>query len=118
MVIAKRHIGDRCEEVAIRFLQQNGYTIIEKNFVLNHGEIDIVAKENETLVFIEVKTRRSKKFGAPEEAVTPKKQEIIRRTAEAYVVQKKLTNIDCRFDVVSVLLVDGKAECELFINCF
>ena len=118
MALSKRHIGDRGEKVAAQFLIQNGYTVIEKNIVLNHGEIDIVAMENGTLVFIEVKTRRSRKYGAPEEAVTPKKQELLRRTAEAYVEQKNLTNIECRFDVVSVTLINGKVECQLFTNCF
>lgn len=115
---SKRKIGDLGEDVAENFLKQQGYVIIEKNFYYQHGEIDIIAKEGETLVFVEVKSRRSERFGKPEESVTPKKQELLRRTAEGYVESNNLTNIDCRFDVVSVLMKEGKAECSLLKDCF
>ncbi|MEW5798022.1 MAG: YraN family protein [Bacteroidota bacterium] len=116
--ISKRKIGDLGETVAENFLRQQGYTIIEKNFYYQHGEIDIVAKDGDTLVFIEVKSRRSERFGTPEESVTPKKQELLRRTAEGYVASKNLPDTDCRFDVVSVIMKDGKAECRVLKNCF
>lgn len=115
---SKRKIGDAGETVAENFLRQQGYAVIEKNFYYQHGEIDIIAKEGDTLVFIEVKSRRSERFGAPEESVTPKKQELLRRTAEGYVSSKNLPNMECRFDVVSVLMKDGKAECRILKNCF
>ena len=115
---SKRKIGDLGETVAENFLRQQGYVIIEKNFYYQHGEIDIIAKEGDTLVFIEVKFRRSERFGSPEESVTPKKQELLRRTAEGYVASKNLPDTDCRFDVVSVVMKDGKAECHILKNCF
>ncbi len=115
---SKRKIGSDGEEVAVKYLRQNGYEILEQNFYYQHGEIDIVAKEKDILVFVEVKSRRSTKFGEPEESVTPKKQELLRRTAEGYVLEKNLHNIECRFDVVSVVLKDGKAVCKLLRDCF
>jgi len=116
--MTKRKKGALGENVAVSFLQQNGYTILEKNFYYNHGEIDIVAKDGNVLVFVEVKSRHSDKFGEPEESVTPKKQEIIRRTAEGYVSSKNLEETECRFDVVSIMMKDGKAECKLLKDCF
>lgn len=110
--------GTAGEETAVKFLKQNGYQILEQNYYYNHGEIDIVAKDGTVLVFIEVKSRRSSAFGAPEESVTPKKQELIRRTAEGYVMERGIVDTDCRFDVVSVMLKDGKAECTILKDCF
>ena len=116
--MTQRKKGFIGEDVAVNFLQQNGYTILEKNFYFNHGEIDIVAKEGNVLVFVEVKSRRSIRFGTPEESVTPKKQELIRRTAEGYVSSKNLGEMECRFDVVSIMMNEGKAECRLLKDCF
>jgi len=115
---AKRNVGSTGEVIAEKFLMNNGYRILEKNFYYQHGEVDIIAKDGETLVFVEVKTRRSGRFGAPEEAVTPKKQEILRRTAEGYVILKNLNNVECRFDVVSVSMNNGNATCTLLKDCF
>lgn len=115
---SKREKGKIGEEVAIEFLKSRGYDILEQNYYYNHGEIDIIATENETLVFVEVKSRRSEKFGEPQESVTPKKQELLRRTAEGYVAERNITDRECRFDVVAVMFRDGAAECTLFKNCF
>jgi putative endonuclease len=116
--ISHRKRGTLGEDVAASFLERQGYSIVEKNYYYQHGEIDIIAQEQETLVFVEVKTRRSTRFGEPQESVTPKKQELLRRTAEGYVAERELNDIECRFDVVSVLMHDGIAECTLFRNCF
>jgi len=85
-----RNKGKIGEEVALNFLKQNGYEILEQNYYYNHGEIDIIAKDGAVLVFLEVKSRRSTRFGEPEESVTPKKQELLRRTAEGYVTEKNI----------------------------
>jgi putative endonuclease len=106
------------EEVAAAFLLQQGYEIVEKNYYYQHGEIDIIAKQGKTLVFVEVKARRSERFGAPEEAVTPKKQELLRRTAEGYMIERNIGESECRFDVVAVLMTGGTAECRLLKDCF
>ena len=117
-VPSTRERGAAGEESAVRFLQQNGYEIIEKNYYYLRGEIDIVAKDGAVLVFVEVKSRRSTSFGAPEESVTPKKQEKLRRTAEGYVAERGIEDTECRFDVVSVMIQDGIEECTLLKNCF
>jgi len=115
---SQRSKGKIGEDVAANFLKQNGYEILEQNYFYNHGEIDIVAKEKNVLVFVEVKSRRTTTFGEPEESVTPKKQELLRRTAEGYVIEKNIGDMNCRFDVVSVVLKNGKAECKVLKDCF
>lgn len=113
-----RQKGKLGEEAAAGFLKQNGYEIIERNYYYQHGEIDIIAKEGTILAFIEVKSRRTAAFGEPEESVTPKKQELIRRTAEGYMIERNIGEAECRFDVVSVVMQDGKADCKILKNCF
>ncbi len=113
-----RKIGDEGEKIAENYLLRQGYIILQKNFVYNHGEIDIIAKDGNVLVFVEVKMRRNIFFGEPEEAVTAKKQKLLRRTAEGYVQQNNILDAECRFDVVSIVMNNGRAECKLLQNCF
>lgn len=115
---SRRAIGDAGEEIAASYLSSCGYVIVEKNFVYQHGEIDLIAKEGNILVFIEVKTRHNTGFGEPEESVTEKKQSLLRRTAEGYVQQNGLTDVECRFDVVSIVLHSVEPKITLFKNCF
>ena len=97
-------IGQKYEVLAQNYLKQHKYSIIATNVSNFCGEIDIVAKQNDTYVFVEVKGRESTAFGAPYEAVTPYKQNKIRRTAQAYLKSKHLLDIcDVRFDVISIL---------------
>jgi len=70
----KKELGKKGEEVAIRFLKKSGYRILSRNYVCKLGEIDVIAKEKDTLVFVEVKTRTSTTFGPPQLAVNPTKQ--------------------------------------------
>lgn len=98
----KRQIGTEKEKAAGAYLEKNGYEIIEYNFRCRQGEIDIIAKDGEYLVFCEVKYRSSVKCGTPFEAVDYKKQKIISRCALFYIMKKKLNDMPCRFDVVSV----------------
>mgnify|MGYP001574960097 CR=1 FL=1 len=115
---SQRTIGTNWEDVAVKFLQQKGFEIIERNFYYNHGEIDVIAKEKDELVFIEVKFRRNEKFGSAEESVTPKKQELLRRTAEGYVLKNNIENISCRFDVVAIHLENNKPNIIHHKNAF
>ena len=114
----KRERGGKGEQFAAVFLERIGYTILEKNYVFAHGEIDIVAKDGDELVFVEVKTRYTKKFGAPEEAVTPAKQALVRRTAEGYVQEHHLENVSCRFDVIAIQVEHGEMKPVHFRNAF
>jgi putative endonuclease len=96
-------LGKRGEEIAQMYLRREKYKIITKGFRLHRGEIDVIASDRETLVFIEVKTRSAGPFGLPEESVNPKKQRQIRKIAEAYLALNKLEDVACRFDVISLI---------------
>ena len=114
----KRDKGGKGEQFAVAFLERIGFTVLERNYVFAHGEIDIVAKEEDELVFVEVKTRYTRKFGAPEEAVTPAKQALVRRTAEGYVEEHHLENVSCRFDVVAIQVEHGEMKPRHFKDAF
>ena len=96
-------LGKSGEEVALHYLEKNKYRIIARSFRMFRGEIDIIAYDRKTLVFVEVKTRKSRDFGFPEESVTPNKQRQIIKIAEGFLAKNNLQNVECRFDVVSVL---------------
>lgn len=90
------------EELSIKYLQQNGYTIIQRNFECRQGEIDVIAKDKEEIVFIEVKTRASAKYGLPKEAVNQIKKKHIYKSAEFYIFLNKLEGKPVRIDVIEV----------------
>lgn len=96
------------EELAVGFLQKNGYKIIDRNFRIRGGEIDIIAIDNNTLVYIEVKTRTTNLFGAPEEAVGWHKLNFLKRAVKFYRRMKNPIPVLERIDVVSVDLTDPK----------
>lgn len=99
-------IGAKGEFDATAYLKKKKYKILEKNYKNKLGEIDIIAKDKDYLVFVEVKTRSSQFFGRPSEAVTPTKQHKVRMAAQFYLKDKKLYDQPCRFDVIEVL--DGE----------
>lgn len=100
----KRKIGSEKEQVAGSFLQMQGYTVLEYNFYTKYGEIDIVAKDGEYLVFVEVKYRSNARNGFPEEAISYKKMQKITKAAQYYMLRHGLTeDIPCRFDAVVIL---------------
>lgn len=92
------------EEEAARWLKRHGVRVIERNVRTKLGEIDLIARDGDTLVFIEVKTRRGEAMGPPAAAVTPPKQRRIGKLAQAYMQRRRLAGVACRFDVVGVLL--------------
>lgn len=96
-------LGKLGEELAIKHLRSLGYKILEQNWHYGREEIDIIAKDGDTLVIVEVKTRASAYFGEPEFAVTRSKQRILVRTAEAYINKFDL-HCDTRFDIISVVV--------------
>ncbi len=107
-----RILGNQGEMLARELLTAKGYEILEKNYNCPYGEADIIARLENTVIFIEVKFRRSTKFGYPREAVTKRKQEKLRLTAEHYIQEKKLSNFDIRFDVVEILQTGNKITTE------
>jgi putative endonuclease len=112
-------LGKRGEDLAAAHLAKLGYKILQRNYRQKCGEIDIIAKKGESLVFIEVKTRKSDLFGSPAAAVTKRKQIQISRTAQDYLARNKLFDTPAHFDVVSVLLpAVGNVEIEIIENAF
>ncbi len=98
---ARGRIG---EEAAARHLEKQGYRILTRNYRTSFAEVDIIARQGATLVFVEVKTRSSLRFGAPVEAVSLEKRHRLSKIAQDYMLQEGLEKHDARFDVVSVLL--------------
>jgi len=112
-------VGRTGEAIALKFLRRKKYTILETGFRQFRGEIDIVAIDGKTLVFVEVKMRTGRGFGRPEESVTPAKQHQIRKVAEGYLLRHRLGDVDCRFDVVSIRSQAGAGYAiEHFENAF
>ncbi|MFZ2025075.1 MAG: YraN family protein [Microgenomates group bacterium] len=97
-----RKLGKLGESLAANYLQKRGFTIIERNFRVRYGEIDLVAKDADTLVFVEVKTRMSTQFGLPEEAITPKKLHEIIKTLEMYALRHHVQQMQLRIDAVAI----------------
>lgn len=113
--LSKGKIG---EDAAALFLVKEGYRIVERNFRCPLGEIDIIAVDKGVLVFVEVKTRSSNKFGLPEEAVNRRKQRQMTKVAQFYLSGKKLFNSPARFDVAAVLLSGEKTDIRIIRNAF
>ena len=95
--------GGYGEEIATTYLKKKKYKIIEKNYANRIGEIDLIAEDQNVLVFVEVKARETLEFGRPCEAVDKRKQQKLRNVAQLYLMQKHKIDCDCRFDVVEVL---------------
>ena len=94
-------LGKLGEELAADFLQKNGYTIIETNFVFQKAEIDIIAQKANILAVVEVKTRSSVDFGSPQDFVNPKKIKLLVKAIDDYVISNDL-DLEIRFDIIAV----------------
>ena len=115
----KKQFGNKGEQLAAKFLADKGFEIIEQNYRYGKGEIDIIAKDSDTLVFVEVKTRKNLEFGPPELAITKGKQSQIKKIANAYLYEKKIKDIDCRIDVVAILMLkESKPVINHIVNAF
>jgi REP-associated tyrosine transposase len=114
-----RHVlGETGEHLAAATLKKQGYKVLERNYRTPLGEIDLIARHQEVLVFIEVKTRTSARFGPAQEAVHYGKQARLRKLADYYLKQKRLGEIAVRFDVVGILWQDGKPQVEVIQDAF
>lgn len=112
-----KSLGYRGEALAVTFLQEQGYHILEQNWTTGHKEIDIIAKVADIYIFIEVKTRSSNRMGHPEESISPKKIEAVTEAARIYLYDK--TYKDIRFDVIAILLQkDNATEIMHFKDAF
>jgi putative endonuclease len=118
LAMQKKELGKKGEDLALRFLKKRGYRIIEQNYVCKMGEMDLIAKEKDTLAFIEVKTRTSTAFGPPQLAVNSSKQRQLSKVALYFLKEKKLEDVKARFDVVAIILDQNGEEIELIKDAF
>ena len=107
----RRTLGKAGEDHAVRYLESNAYVVLKRNWSSVHGEIDIIARDADELVFIEVKTGTTDSYGAPEDRVDGKKQQKLTDLASLYFSENEWEG-DCRFDVIAVTLLKGR----FFIN--
>lgn len=115
---ARISLGKRGEDAAASYLIDRGYRIISRNYRPKCGEIDIICKDGDCYVFIEVKTRQGSNFGDPVEAVTFHKQRQISRTALNYLAENDLHDKPVRFDVIGIILTNGRTEVTHIVDAF
>jgi putative endonuclease len=114
----KQIFGKQGEAWAVNHLKKKGYHILCVNYRTRFGEIDIIAKDKDTIVFVEVKSRSSSAFGSPKDAVTPLKQKQISKNALYYLKSTGQMNARARFDVVAINASNGNTHIELIKNAF
>ncbi len=110
--------GRVCEDKAVLFLKKEGYRILEQNYENQYGEIDIIARDGDCLVFVEVKSRTSPIFGPPYLKITKKKKSNIVKSALAYSIRHASLDSECRVDIVSICLDKEDNQIELIKNAF
>jgi putative endonuclease len=120
MNLSAKELGKLGEETAVQFLKEKGFQVKELNYHFGKGgEVDIIALDGDITVFIEVKTRQNLEMGDPVYGVTPAKVKQLKKVAGLYLYDKGIDEIDCRFDVITVLFGDGEAPViEHYINAF
>lgn len=115
----RKALGSKGEELAVQYLKKKGYKVIERNYRCQWGEIDLIARDKETLIFVEIKARSSSGFGLPQEAVDRFKQEKLIQVAKVYMAEHRLQEtIPARFDVVAVHLTPAGPDIELIKDAF
>lgn len=102
MTDTRKELGERGEKAAQLFMIERGYEILETNWRCSYGEIDIIAREGDELIFCEVKTRKTTSAGIPEEAVTAQKRERYRKMARLYLARNEVPHATVRFDVIGI----------------
>lgn len=116
--MAEQHeLGKEGEALALAFLQSKGYEILEKNWLHGKEEVDIIAMKDGVVAMVEVKTRRTRFFGDPEVFVNKKKQRHLVSAADAYLQKNNMEN-EARFDIISVLVQDGKSRLNHITDAF
>ncbi len=110
--------GKKGEDIAVAYLKKEGYEVLERNYRCLFGEVDIIAKDGDTIVFVEVKSRRSEQFGVPQMAVGMEKQKKLSRISMKYLEDRNLYPCNARFDVVAVKIFPEGGGVELIQNAF
>ena len=113
-----RETGSRYETLVAERLQENGYHILEQNYRCKVGEIDLIARDGEYLVFVEVKYRTTGVSGYPAEAVDARKQQTIAKCAMHFLMKQGNDDVPCRFDVVAIAGAEGQEEITLYKDAF
>ena len=116
--LTRKPSGAWGEDLALRYLTRRGYSLVERNYRKRRGEIDLIVRNEDSLVFVEVKLRRSRGFGDPLEAVTARKQATIRSLAEQYLADNQPDFEILRFDVVGILATDTGTRIEHIEDAF
>ena len=111
-------LGEHGEDLAVRALEREGYAILARRYRVRAGEIDVVALDGDCLAFVEVKTRRGAECGDGADAVTPRKRRRIAAVAADFLARHHVRATSCRFDVVSVAVVDGAPRVDIIRNAF
>jgi putative endonuclease len=112
-------VGSKGEDLAVQYLKRKGFKVIERNYHCSAGEIDLIAREGKTLVFVEIKARSSSEFGLPQDAVDRFKQRKMIEAARYYLAERHLTeDIPARFDVVAIHLKPAGPQIELIKDAF
>lgn len=116
----KKLLGNRGERLAAKYLRKQGFKILARQYRTRMGELDLIARDGDVVVFVEVKTRKHAAAGHPVEAITPAKQKKLTQLALAYLKQHRLLEHSARFDVVTVYWTDGEKQptIEHFANAF
>jgi len=118
MTLARQQLGKSGEDRAVAELERLGYAILERRYRTKHGEIDIVARDGETTVFVEVKARATAEFGTAAEALTTWKKRRLTAMAEDYLARHRITDTPCRFDVVAIDACDLDPVITVYPNAF
>ncbi len=116
-----KSLGKTGEAIAKEYFESLGFEIVAENYRYNRAETDLVVKDEKkrVLVFVEVKTRRNRNFGEPQESVTPKKQQQMVKSAEGFLMMTPgYEDYEKRFDVAAIMIEDGKAKLDHIENCF
>lgn len=106
----KKELGRRGENIAAQYLTAQGFKVIARNYHTRFGELDLICSKGKDIVFVEVKTRTNLKFGYPEEAITYKKIEHLKKAAFIYLNNRKHSFAQMHFDVITILLTDGQEK--------
>lgn len=114
----RSRLGQKGERIAVRSLKRRGYRLRDTNYRAPSGEIDLVAEDGDTVVFIEVKTRTSQEFGGPLESITPRKQHRIVQAARHYLTRHRLAGRPVRFDVVGIELTSRRPRITVVQGAF
>ena len=117
MKTPRQRLGQAAEELAAQHLQQQGYTIVARNYRYGRAEVDLIARKDQLLLFVEVKARSSDRFGYPEEFVSPQQQERLQDAAAHYVIEHDWDHA-IRFDIIAVLAKNKRLEVEQLEDAF